>query len=53
MCVGVSFSFDVNNVDLVCLMTTGVLASSVGWGVEADGTPLVPPSSHTANNIYR
>ena len=39
---GVAFKFEGHVPDLVTLMTSGILNSSVAWAVGEDGLPLVP-----------
>lgn len=37
--------------ELMTLMTTGEIGSSVAWAVDENGTPLVPPATGTALNV--
>ncbi|XP_059159082.1 coiled-coil and C2 domain-containing protein 2A-like isoform X2 [Physella acuta] len=46
---GVAFKFEGHVPDLVTLMTSGVLNSSVAWAVGEDGLPLVPMEKFGAN----
>ena len=48
---GIPFKFDATSAVLVILMTSGTFSTSVGWAVDEDGQPLVPPvsQSNTAN----
>ncbi|XP_078612714.1 coiled-coil and C2 domain-containing protein 2A-like isoform X1 [Branchiostoma floridae x Branchiostoma japonicum] len=49
---GVMFSFEEDNSDPLCLLTTGILSTSVSWGTKDDGTPLVPPVGLTSATIH-
>eukprot|EP00058_Branchiostoma_floridae_P024122 XP_002609612.1 hypothetical protein BRAFLDRAFT_87833 [Branchiostoma floridae] len=49
---GVMFSFEEDNSDALCLLTTGILSTSVSWGTKDDGTPLVPPVGPTSATIH-
>ncbi|RUS72243.1 hypothetical protein EGW08_019997 [Elysia chlorotica] len=46
---GVAFKFEGHVPDLVTLMTSGVLNSSVAWAVGEDGLPLVPTEKFGAS----
>ncbi|CAL1540858.1 unnamed protein product [Lymnaea stagnalis] len=46
---GVAFKFEGHVPDLVTLMTSGILNSSVAWAVGEDGLPLVPTEKFGAN----
>ncbi|XP_046545533.1 LOW QUALITY PROTEIN: coiled-coil and C2 domain-containing protein 2A-like [Haliotis rubra] len=49
----VPFSFVASGDNLITLMTTGILNSSVAWAVDDTGVPLIPPSSNlSTNNIF-
>ncbi|KAI8501504.1 Coiled-coil and C2 domain-containing protein 2A [Branchiostoma belcheri] len=49
---GVMFSFEEDNSEPLCLLTTAILSTSVSWGTRDDGTPLVPPVGPTTATIH-
>ena len=51
---GVPFKFDATSAVLVILMTSGTFSTSVGWAVDEDGQPLVPPVSQSNSaNMFK
>ena len=51
---GVPFKFDATSTVLVILMTSGTFSTSVGWAVDEDGQPLVPPVSQSNSaNMFK
>jgi len=52
---GVPFAYGTKtDSEMVTIMTTGELVSSVAWAVDENGQPLVPPMATTnKNNLFR
>ena len=53
MPTGVPFSFEVSGGNMLSLMTTGTITTSVAWAIDIHGNVLVPPTTSNNNQLYK